>query len=174
MENITDREIQRFMDKIVKGPGCWGWTSAVHKRTGYALFYLHGKTEGAHRVSFTITNGPIPEGMQIDHVCHNRGCVNPEHLRLATPKQNNENPAGLYRSNRSGASGVSLDKRRNKWRAVVSHHGKRYYVGTFDNQSEAARAVAAKRNELFTHNVLDRKGKYDPAPSHTSPPVRAA
>jgi hypothetical protein len=63
--------------------GCWLWTGPLD-RGGY------GRHSGrsAHRLSFAREHGPIPCGMQIDHVCRVRRCVNPAHLRLVTLVQN--------------------------------------------------------------------------------------
>lgn len=158
MKTITASDIERFWAKVEKSQGtCWQWKAFIHPRTGYGFFYYRNKTGGAHRFAFEIANGAIPDGMEIDHTCHNRSCVNPAHLRLATTKQNAENPDGPYASSTSGVRGVSWDKRRNVWRAVVVHHGKRHHAGSFSNLDDADRAVKAKRNELFTHNELDRE-----------------
>jgi len=110
----------------------------------------------AHRISYELANGPIPDGMQVDHICLNPACVKPEHLRLATQKQNNEHRAGLPITNTSGVRGVSRGWR-GKWRASVGHYGGRHYLGHFATMQEAEAAVIAKRLELFTHNDLDRK-----------------
>lgn len=67
--------------------GCWEWTGAkIH--TGYGRYRVNGVLEMAHRVMFERFKGPIPHRMQVDHVCRNKGCVNPEHLRLLTGAQN--------------------------------------------------------------------------------------
>jgi uncharacterized protein with NRDE domain len=92
--------------------------------------------------------------MFVDHVCHQRRCVNPDHLRLATNKQNLENRSGPPRNNTSGIIGVS--RQGNKWYAKVEHHKHQYYVGLFDHIEDAEAAVIAKRLELFTHNDADR------------------
>jgi hypothetical protein len=47
-----------------------------------------GKSTGTHRVAWILTNGEIPEGLVIDHLCRNRKCVNPTHMRIVTPKVN--------------------------------------------------------------------------------------
>lgn len=146
--------IERFWSNVEKSRGCWTWKLSLSN--GYGKFKMGAKTQYAHRVSFSIENGPIPEGMQIDHICHKRSCVKPAHLRLVTIGQNQENRAGASRANASGIRGVRWVESRNAWRARVGHNGKSIHVGYFDTANEAEAAVIAKRNELFTHNDLDR------------------
>jgi hypothetical protein len=83
--------------------------------------------------------------------------VRPDHLRPATQKQNQENLSGARSDSKTGVRGVCWDKRRRKWRAQVGHNGTVIYVGNFSSIAEAEAAVIARRNELFTHNALDRK-----------------
>ena len=77
----------RFWRKVKKGLGCWEWT-ACKDSCGYGQFSLNGSNNGAHRVSWEWANGKIPEGLQIDHLCRNPGCVNPKHLEPVTCKEN--------------------------------------------------------------------------------------
>jgi len=145
----------RFDSKVSKGEGCWGWNAAKHP-DGYGKFYLDGKVEYAHRVSFMWARGTIQDGMVIDHACHNRGCVNPAHLRMVTGKQNQENRAGSAVTSSSGVRGVSWNAARRTWAGFVRHDNATVYVGYFDTVAKAEAAVIAKRLELFTHNDMDR------------------
>lgn len=145
----------RFWAKVNKTETCWEWTAAQQGK-GYGYFYVHGASRLAHRVSYELAKGPIPEGLHIDHECHNKGCVNPAHLRVATVKQNQENRSGANKGNASGVRGVNLRKDTGKWNASVMHHGKKLHLGSFVDIAEAESAVIAKRDELFTHSSQDR------------------
>lgn len=79
---------QRFWMKVNKTSTCWLWTAATQQK-GYGIFGVGtGRTTPAHRYSYELHVGPIPEGMQIDHLCRVRSCVNPAHLEVVTPLQN--------------------------------------------------------------------------------------
>lgn len=146
---------ERFWLKVEQGPGCWEWTASKIK--GHGRLGHEGRTVYAHRLSYEIAIGPIPGGMEIDHICHNRGCVNPRHLRVVTPKQNNENRAGANPNSKSGVRGVHWRKDRQMWQAVIHAGPKMHHVGYFIDLADAEAAAIAKRNELFTHNNVDRK-----------------
>jgi len=149
---------ERFWSKVDKSEGCWEWTSTklTGERGGYGRFWFDGAQRLSHRFSYELVVGPIPDGMSIDHACHNRGCVRPDHLRPATHKQNVENLAAGRKNNASGVRGVSWARNERKWRAEVRHDRRAYYLGYFTNLAEAEAVVIAKRNELFTHNDADR------------------
>lgn len=124
---------------------------------GYGYFGYAGKGRKAHRVSWELVHGPIDSSVELDHICGNRGCVRPSHLRPATRKQNMENQHGAHANSKSGVRGVFWRANLKRWQAQVNHAGRRHHVGYFTQISDAEAAVIAKRNELFTHNELDRK-----------------
>lgn len=90
---ISDEErLDRFYSKVNISPfaECWEWLGFKNKN-GYGKFHSwNGKKQdqNAHRFSFKHFNGPLLDGMVIDHICRNPGCVNPRHLRQVTPKIN--------------------------------------------------------------------------------------
>lgn len=146
---------ERFWSKVNKTDTCWLWTAGM-ARDGYGFFWHDGKNRGAHRIAYSLANGPIPEGLLIDHACGVRSCVNPSHLRLADKSKNAENLTKIRADNTSGFRGVTFCKQNNRWRSQVSHNGKRYYGGFFEDVEEAAEASRLLRIKLFTHNVIDR------------------
>lgn len=130
------------------------------KVRGYGTFHITGadgyRHHPAHRVSFEAVNGPVPNGLFLDHVCHNRACVNPSHLRVVTNKQNQENRGGLQSNNTSGVRGVTWMKRTHRWRVMVGHNAKQHNGGVFASLEDAKARAKALRLELFTHNDADR------------------
>jgi hypothetical protein len=110
----------------------------------------------AHRFAYEYLVGPIPDGLEIDHRCNNRRCVNPNHLRVTTRKENAENRKGANRNSKTGVRGVHYKATQKKYVAIVGHNGKRITVGRFNTLAEADAAVTAKRLELFTHNNHER------------------
>lgn len=90
---------QRFWEKVDKrGPvpdhapelgRCWTWTAAINPKTQYGQFFpRHGHGMDAHRFSYQLANGPIPEKHDVHHRCHLRRCVNPAHLEAVTRSEN--------------------------------------------------------------------------------------
>lgn len=117
---ITPGLLERFWPKVDKngpvpayaphlGP-CWVWTKAINKKTGYSVFVVVTRTEGKHRtgyghcVSYVIHKGPIPAGLEVDHLCRVRHCVNPDHLEAVTRKVNIERGTALERRSEQAAA----------------------------------------------------------------------
>lgn len=144
----------RFWSKVNKTETCWLWVGTM-RDTGYGIFSVKNVSHRAHRWSWEMLVGEIPEGMYIDHRCMNKACVKPEHLRLATHKENSEHLAPRS-TNTSGYRGVTFNKRKNAWAVRISHNYKGIHGGYFSDVHEAGEAARALRNEIFTHNDLDR------------------
>jgi hypothetical protein len=84
---LTEKQIKHTMRYVKKTSSCWIWTGNI-KKDGYGQKMLNGKTFKAHRVVWECVNGPIPKGLQLDHLCRVRHCVNPSHLEPVTQKEN--------------------------------------------------------------------------------------
>ena len=83
--------MQQIMNNVIIHPRtrCWMWTAAINNK-GYGLIHRRIQKDGrfAHRVSYKIFNGDIPDGMLVLHKCDTPRCVNPEHLSLGTQSDN--------------------------------------------------------------------------------------
>jgi len=66
---------------------CWLWNRSV-RSDGYGTYYANGKQNYAHRFAYETLVGPVPEGMQLDHLCRVRNCINPKHLEPVTQEEN--------------------------------------------------------------------------------------
>ena len=94
-------KIESFLSRITycSNTGCWEWRGAL-SRQGYGIFCQERKNIAAHRISFSVFKGPLLPKLVIDHICRNRKCVNPDHLRQVTQKENMlENSVGVAKIN---------------------------------------------------------------------------
>ena len=142
-----------FSVRTKAGPGdCILWTGTV-AGGGYGVIQRDGKKVPAHRFAWERANGPIPYGMQVDHMCWNPACVNVEHLRLVTLAQNAQNRKGANSNSKSGVRGVTFDKGVGKWRAQIQFNGVSRYGGVYPTLAEAEEAVIRLRRKFFTHSI---------------------
>ena len=141
----------RFWSKVDKTESCWNWTACLNE-AGYGMFNVNRQAKRAHRLSYIFHYSKDITNKELDHICRNRKCVNPEHLRTCNRKQNSENVPS-HKDSLSIYRGVSFNKRKGKWVAQVCHNYQRYQLGYFDSELDAAKAAEKKRNELFTHNL---------------------
>jgi hypothetical protein len=84
----------RFWSKVNRTDTCWLWT-AYCNRAGYGRYWHESVQQMAHRVSYEVLVGPIPPGLELDHLCRVTNCVNPSHLESVTHKVNVERGEGL-------------------------------------------------------------------------------
>lgn len=83
--------------------GCWLWVHTL-MRDGYGLVWMNGKTTVAHRAIYEALVGPISDGLDLDHLCRVRSCVNPEHLEPVTHAENCRRGEGGKETGRQMAS----------------------------------------------------------------------
>lgn len=92
--------------------GCWNWTKLTNE-LGYGIFRrdeirkFYDGNKYAHRISWMLYNGTIPNGLYVCHKCDNPLCINPDHLFLGTPKDNNMDKS---RKQRGGVNKVTIDQ----------------------------------------------------------------
>jgi hypothetical protein len=126
---------ERFWPKVEKTDECWIWRGARLPK-GYGVIGRGGRGNGyiyAHRLSWEMANGPIPDGMAVMHVCDNPPCVRPDHLRLGTTAANNRDMTAKSRGRIFGArpklteTQVQAIRQRNKagesYRALARAYG---------------------------------------------------
>jgi hypothetical protein len=106
--------MQRFLAKIRIDPetGCWMWTAHINKVTGYGEFWDGTRLRGAHAFSYEAHKGPLPKGLEPDHLCRRRPCVNPAHLEAVTRLENllrGDTNVALGRTRTHCAKGHPLD-----------------------------------------------------------------
>lgn len=80
---------EKFWAKVEKTETCWLWRGSVGAK-GYGKFFMAGVSWLAHRLSYFLTHGSIPDGMEIDHTCFNKICVNPSHIEAVSRQENME------------------------------------------------------------------------------------
>lgn len=136
--------------------GCRLWIGTLHEK-GYGQLRWDGRTRRAHRVAYTLEHGPIPDGMQVNHICGNRACIKVSHLELVTSRQNSEYRTSQSKYNTSGYRGVSYYKAFGRYQAKVTSRGVSYFVGYFDTAEDADAAAREARARLHSMPEFDER-----------------
>lgn len=126
--------------------GCLVWTGAKF-RGGYGNIRVNGQNVYAHRYAWERANGPVPEGMMVDHVCHNRPCVEVSHLRPATASQNAWHREKAVTGSKTGVLNVRAAQ--GKFQVVIKRYGRTHHGGTYSTLEEASTIAREMRAELF-------------------------
>ena len=127
--------------------GCWEWQRGKTK-SGYGQLQIRNKKIYAHRYYYEKYVSVIPKGMEIDHICHNRACVNPKHLRLATRFDNCHNQR-IKSKQSSIYKGVYWSKTAKKWVAQIVHNKETTYLGLFKDEIVAAKLYDQAAKKYF-------------------------
>jgi hypothetical protein len=152
--DVDNDMISSFKKRLIIKEGCWSWKSKPNK-SGYSVFSYKKKPFYAHRFSFALFNGPLKEGLVIDHVCRNRSCLNPKHLRQVSQKinciENSDSFSAINSRKTHCVKGHSLDK--NNLR--IRNNGSRRCLICQKNHNDKinARALALRRLNFKPKNV---------------------
>jgi len=98
IEGFDESFISRFWSQVDKTDNCWNWIGAKHEQ-GYGLIKSGETSLRAHRISVLMSGREIPDGCNVDHLCKNTSCVNPDHLEVVTPKENTLRGEGITAKN---------------------------------------------------------------------------
>lgn len=129
--------------------GCLLWIGATHPY-GHAQITVSSNVRMyAHRYAWERDNGPIPDGMLVDHICHTPQCVNADHLRLATKAENMQNRPGPQKNNTSGFRNVYWNKEKRAWDVQITKNRKTYRFGRYKNKEEAVQVAERERKNLL-------------------------
>lgn len=155
VRNSRASDAERFWAKVDKAGDCWVWTGAT--TNGYGAFRFNGGARLAHRVSYMWANGPIADGAEVDHMCFNRGCVRPSHLRLLSHSLNGQNRASANSNSKSGVRGVYWLEERKGWMARAMLNRVHVEIGLFPTIEEAALAATEWRRVHMPASVHDQR-----------------
>lgn len=138
--NKRDEVLKELLLGVCKIDGCWEWQKWKDK-DGYGLIKIEKSYHRAHRVSWSLHNSEIPEGLVVMHLCDNPRCVNPNHLALGTVAANN------FDRNRKGRS------------AKGDQNGSRKYP---ERVSKGIRKARAEKPERFARGERSARSRLKP------------
>lgn len=146
----------KFWTKVEKSDGCWLWQGARIPE-GYGQAVFDGRVQGAHRIAYQLLVGPIPAGLQLDHLCRTPQCVNPAHLEPVTGRENvlrtPNAPTAINARKTHCDRGHELVRRNSSGRSCVecprlTRHGRRIAAGLRVRVAFTADQITAIRNAI--------------------------
>ena len=149
----ADVILRRMLAKceLVTESGCWIWMGADNGDQGYGRVYLGGKSYRAHRLMYELIKGKVPGGLDLDHLCRVRCCVNPAHLEPVTNLEN------LLRGEHIGVATSRRGFCKNGHARTSSNL--RYYEGRyFCRECERVRALRRRRRRMVPDCAAGREG----------------
>ena len=139
---------ERFWKMVkVRSDGCWEWGGA--RNGGYGSFWLNPVTVLAHKFAYEEQYGPVPDGLELDHLCRNRLCVRPTHLEAVTHRENvvrGVNPAATHAALTHCPSGHAYDEENTH----VSGRGWRYCRPCRNAQQNERRRLYGRSDRPYT------------------------
>lgn len=134
---------QHFIDRIIVDDtsDCWLWTGGRNQQ-GYGMVGHKEWRGAAHRAVWRILRGDISKNQRLDHLCRIRTCVNPDHLEPVSQRINViRGLNGVLGRNGQSSRFIGVKRnRQNRWMTSLWHDGVREYLGSFDDETAAAKA----------------------------------
>jgi len=139
-----------FEKFVIRKEGCWDWSGCCPDNPGYPQFRSKMKLWRAHIASWIINFGEIPKGMFVCHKCDNRRCTNPDHLFLATCKENN---IDMMKKGRSPILGKSGSKNPNSKLTDIQISNIRYFLSNRFSQTKIAKMFNVSQTAISLINT---------------------
>jgi len=136
---VYEKKSGRLINRIKRNSRApQGAIAGSLNNSGYLVTRVSGRSIRVHRIVWEMHNGPIPFGIEIDHINRDRADNRIENLRLANRHEQNLNLS--QRTSASHVTGVVFNKKDKKWQAQIGFKGKHLYLGQYANKDDAAKA----------------------------------
>ncbi len=172
IKELSELQKANFWSKCKWSMYCWEWQANLNNK-GYGTCKINGKLTSAHRVSYQIAYGLLPEKIHVLHKCDNPKCINPYHLFSGTHQDNMDDKKLKGRAKRPGKTskyfGVYRRADSGKWRTAYCKNNKMVWLGCFNTEIEAAKYRDLKVIELKLKEPLNFPNKAIKSPIPNKP-----